>query len=320
MIRRHDDVYYPVTDTRAEGMLAVGGGVEIHWEEAGNPQGVPLVECHGGPGGRANRFLRALLDPDRLRIVQFDQRACGKSTGELADISLAATIADMEALRAHLGIERWIVSGPSWGSTVALAYAEAHPERTIAVKVAGVWLCRHEDMHWWYQGVRTLFPDVWAQYASLVPPDRRHDLRSAYCEMILDGDPATVERASLAQYLYEEAFMHLQAPFAAPNGARAVAYSRVFAHHARHDFFLRDNQLIEDAHRLRGIPVSLTTGRYDACTTPNNAYDLAQVLDDVHLTIVDAAGHYPSEPAMGRAMAHETRRFLDHLQQRGLVP
>jgi proline iminopeptidase len=323
-MRRIDDVYFPVSPTRAEGLLNVSDGHAIHWEESGRVDGVPWIEAHGGPGGRANRFLRGLIDGERCRIVQFDQRGCGASTptGELANNTLQHTIADMEALREHLGIEHWIVGGPSWGSTVALAYAQAHPERTIGVKVSGVWLVRRRDIHWWYRGVQELFPEVWHTYASLIPEAERGDLRRAYHRRIMDPDAAVSEPAGRAQFLFEEAYMHFEPPFAPPNAtARGLAYSRVFSTYAVNDFWLRENQLIEDAHRLRGIPVSLTTGRYDCCTTPVQAFDMAQALERewVRLQIVNAAGHYPSEPAMGRAIAQETTAYLDWLVRLGRI-
>ena len=323
-MRRLDDVYFPVPATRAEGLLPVTDGHAIHWEESGNPDGVPWIEAHGGPGGRANRFLRGLIDGERCRIIQFDQRGCGASTptGEVSHNTLQHTIADMEALRAHLGIERWIVGGPSWGSTVALAYAEAHPERTLGVKVSGVWLCRQRDIRWWYDGVRELFPDVWEAYASLIPEAERHDLRSAYYRRIFDPDPEVREAAGQAQYLFEEAYMHFDPPFAAPNAAgRGLAYSRIFATYAYNDFWLRENQLIEEAGRLHDIPVSLTTGRYDCCTTPVQAFDMSRALqpERVRLQIAPGAGHYPSEPAMGRAVAQETTAFLDWLRTLGRI-
>lgn len=320
-MRRIDDPYFPFSATTAEGVLPVTDGHSIHWMEAGSPDGVPYIDCHGGPGGRANPGLRRLMDPHRMRIVQFDQRGCGESTpvGCLENNSLQHTIADMEALREHLGIERWIVGGLSWGSTVALAYAEAHPDRTIAVKIGGVWLCRISDIEWWYQGVRRFFPDTWSQFASLVAPERRHDLRAAYHEMINGNDPALAERAGQSLHQYEETFMHLEAPLAPPAAHRGLPYSRVFSHYSTNDFFLRDNQLVEDAHRLRGIHVSLVTGRYDACTTPDSAWDIAEALDDVDLRLVNVGGHYPTERASGGAYAEQTTRLLDLLRARGLT-
>jgi len=317
-MRRLDDVFYPAGATWAEGQLAVTDGCEIHWEQAGNPDGVPWIQAHGGPGGRANPMTRVLVDGTRCRIIQFDQRGCGRSTpvGGLEANSLQHTIADMEAIREHLGIERWIVGGASWGSTVALAYAETHPERCIGVKVAGIWLVRKRDIDWWYHGVREIFPEVWDAYAQGVPEDERGDLRGAYCRRILGSDAALAAQAGAAQFLYEEAYMHLEPPFVAPSPERGIAYSRIFAHYAAHDFWLRENQLIEEAGRLKGIPVSLTTGRYDMCTTPVQAWDMARALepDMVRLQIINAAGHYPTEPAMSRALALETRAFLDWLE------
>jgi proline iminopeptidase len=318
-MRRLDDVFFAVGPTLSEGELPVSEGCTVHWEQSGNLDGVPWIEAHGGPGGRANAFLRALVDGRRCRVIQFDQRGCGRSTpvGGLEANSLQHTIADMEALRVHLGIEKWIVGGASWGSTVALAYAEAHPERCIGVKVSGVWLVRKRDVDWWYHGVREIFPEVWDAYAAGVPDADRDDLRGAYARLILGGDAA----AAAAQFLYEEAFMHIEPPFVAPNPERGVAYSRIFAHYAANGFWLRENQLIEDAHRLKGIPVSLTTGRYDMCTTPVQAWDMAKALepDLVRVQIINAAGHYPSEPAMSRAVAQETAAFLDWLAQLGHI-
>lgn len=323
MIRRLDDPLYPVTPTRAEGMLEVGDGHEIHWMEAGNPEGIPFIDCHGGPGGRANPFLRRILDPERLRIVQFSQRGCGQSTPSLSTEhnTLQHTIADMERLREHLGITAWAVGGLSWGSTVALAYAEAHPDRCLGVKVGGVWLLRPADIDWWYQGVRRFFPDTWSQFAALAPAERHHNLRAVYHEMITGSDGALAAAAGQALYEFEETFMHLEAPFAPPNPGRGLAYARIFSHYATHDFFLTPDQLVREAGSLRGLHVSLLTGRYDACTTPDQAWDLAQALDptDVRLEIVSAAGHYPSETPMSAALAHQTRLFIDELQRRGVA-
>lgn len=323
MIHRLDDYLYPVTPDRAEGMLEVGQGHAIHWMEAGNPQGIPMVDCHGGPGGKANPYLRRILDPERLRIVQFSQRGCGQSTPSLSTQhnTLQHTVADMERLREHLGIERWAVGGLSWGSTVALTYAQTHPSRCLGVKVGGVWLLRPADIEWWYQGVRRFFPDTWSQFASLAPMDRQHALRAVYHELINGEDRALAATAGQSLYEFEETFMHLEAPFAPPNPDRGLAYATIFSHYATNDFFLEPDQLVRDAGTLRGLHVSLLTGRYDACTTPDQAWDLAQALEpaDVRLEFVSAAGHYPSEPPMSAALAHQTRLFIDELERRGVA-
>ena len=240
--------------------------------------------------------------------------------GELANTSLQHTIADMERLREHLGIDRWIVSGPSWGSTVAIAYGEAHPERCIGIKATGVWLCRRADTDGGTRACAGSSPTPGRSCASLVEVERRDDLRHAYHELLNGDDLELAQRAGQALYEYEESFMHLEPPFMGPRHGARTGVSRVLSPLRRQRLLPHENQLVEDAHRLRGIPVSLLTGRYDNCTTPDGAWNLAQELDDVHLELVNASGHYPTESAMSRAMALETTRFLDDLARaRGLL-
>ena len=302
-MRRLDDPYHPVTAADDCGHLQRDHDHRIYYELAGNPDGLPLVMCHGGPGGSGNPGYRRMVDSEICRIVQFDQRGCGKSTptGNLDGNSLQATIADMEALREHLDIDAWVVVGGSWGSTLALAYAEAHPQRCLGLLLVSMWLCRRRDVDWWFQGVRTVYPELWEQFADLVPPAERQDLRSAYCRRILGADSELAAEAGRRLYLYEEGFMRFEVPIVPPEESRGPAYGRIFAHYVAHDFFLRENQLLEDAGALGDMPVILVTGRYDMCTTPDNAYDLSRVLPAADLRIVPAGGHYPTEPAMARA-------------------
>lgn len=301
-MRRLDDPFFDVTPARAEGHLERPDGHRLFWQDSGAIDGVPIVLVHGGPGGSTSDGYRRTLDPAAFRIVQFDQRGCGRSEprGLLTDNTLQATLADMEAIREHLGIERWIVAGGSWGSTVAIAYCEAHPERALGLVSLGTWLVRRKDMDWWFHGVRTLFPELWEAFAAPIPAAERGDLRRAYCDRILNrGDDAAATRL----YLYEEGFMHFDAPLVPSDPQRGPAYARIFAHYAAHGFFLRENQLLEDAHRIAHLPALVMTGRYDACTTPDNAYDLAQALPRATLRIVAAAGHYPTEHALAVACA-----------------
>jgi proline iminopeptidase len=308
-MRRLDDPFFPVTAARAEGHIDRPGGHRIYWQDAGAAGGLPIVLVHGGPGGSTSDGYRRTLDSTAMRIVQFDQRGCGRSepAGRLEDNSLQATIGDMEAIRQLLGIERWVVAGGSWGSTVAIAYAEAHPERTLGLVLIATWLVRRKDVHWWFQGVRTMFPELWEQFASLVPEAERVDLRRAYCDRILNGND---EEAAQQLFLYEEGFMHFDAPLVPPNPQRGSAYGRIFAHYAANDFFLRENQLIEDAPRIAHLPAILITGRYDSCTTPDNAYDLAKALPKSLLRIVPGAGHYPTELVLATACAHANSDVL----------
>lgn len=301
-MHRLDDPFFPVEPARVEGHLDRAGGHRIYWQDAGAINGVPLVLVHGGPGGASSDGYRRTIDSTAFRVVQFDQRGCGRSEpkGLLVDNTLQATISDMEAIREHLGIEQWLVAGGSWGSTVAIAYAEAHPDRVLGLVCVGTWLVRRKDIDWWFHGVRTLFPELWEAFAQPIPEPERSDLRLAYCSRILGhGDESAAQRL----YLYEEGFMHFDAPLTPPDPRRGIAYGRIFAHYAAHRFFLRENQLVEDAHRIAHLPALLVTGRYDACTTPDNAYDLARALPLAELRIVAGAGHYPTEAALARACA-----------------
>ncbi len=312
---RLDDHLFAVTPHTAQGHLDVGDGHRLYWEEAGDPDGIPLVLVHGGPGGRNGPEQRALLDPAVFRIVQFDQRGCGRSEAEeqLRANTLQHTIRDMEALRSELGIERWWVCGGSWGSTVALAYAEAHPEAVRGLLIACVWLARPSDVHWWYYGVRTIFPDTWSDYASLVAPEERSDLRQAYWRRIMSDDPEVALQAAEAQYRYEESFMRFETPLAPLNVANALDYSRVFSHYAVHDFFLEDDEIVQRAAALEGIPLHMVQGRYDMCTPLCGAYDLQQALPQSVLRVVPSAGHHPAERALSIAITQEVRGLVARL-------
>lgn len=310
-MRRLDDPFCTMTAPRASGLLDVGDGHRIHWVEMGSADGLAQIVCHGGPGGAMMLGSGRFSDGGRLRSIHFDQRGCGQSTprGELTANSLQHSVADMEALRCHLGIERWLVSGGSWGSTLALAYAETHPERCLGLFLVGTWLCRKSDTRWWFHGVRALFPELWEAFAAAVPPEERGDLRQAYCRRILADDPDIAAEFATRLFLYEEGFMHFDAPLTPPDPERGRDYGRIFAHYAANDFFVDDDELLRGAHRLAGMPVHIITGRYDCCTTPENAFDLARAVPHAVLEIVPGAGHYPTEPTFARAVARAAQGF-----------
>jgi proline iminopeptidase len=315
-MQRLDDPFFPLEPTRAEGLLERDGGHAIHWNDAGGETNMPVIMIHGGPGGASNQGRRRLYDPRTFRVVQFDQRGCGKSTptGALEANSLQATLGDIEALREHLGIDKWMVAGGSWGSTVAVAYAEAFPERCLGINLTCLWLCRREDVHWWFHGVRTMFPELWDSFASLVSSDERNDLRAAYVRRILGNDPEAAKTAGEHLYLYEQGFMQFDVPLVAPDvAAKGAAYGRIFAHHAANWFFLRDNQLLDDAPRIAHLPIELVTGRYDCCTPPTNSYDFRARLPNVHLTIVPGGGHSSSEVAMSHEVARAPGRLYERI-------
>jgi proline iminopeptidase len=315
VIRRLDDHLFPPSTACSVERLAVGDGHELHVEQAGNPNGVPMLLIHGGPGGASSVDAMRLIDPERFRVILFDQRGCGRSTpaGSVQGNTLAHTLQDMERLREHLGLAQWAVAGGSWGSTVALAYAEALPERVLGLLVTSVWLGRREDLDWWYYGVRTVFPEVWEQYAALIPDAERSDLKTAYHRRIFGDDPELAEAAAISQYAYENSFMYLEAPLGGINTDNAQTYSRIFSHYAVHDFFLEENQLLRDAERLRGVPTVIVGARYDMCTPFKNAYDLSRTLPEAELIVATLAGHYVTERALSVAVAQGVRRLSELL-------
>lgn len=310
-VRRMDDPFFPAGTPRAEGMLARPGGHTIHWSDSGAIGGMPVIVCHGGPGGSNAAFRRRFYDPSLFRIIQFDQRGCGRSTpvGLLAENSLQATIGDMEALRTLLGVERWMVAGGSWGSVVAVAYAEAHPQRCLGLNLTAQWLCRAKDIDWWFQGVRVMFPELWEAFASLVAPEERGDLRRAYARMIVEDSSEAADAAARQLHVYEQGFMRFDTPLEEPDPAAGARYGRIFAHYAIHDFFVRDTQLLDEAGRIAHLPVEMVVGRYDCCCTPDNSYDLAARLPHANLVVVPGGGHSAGEPAMAQAVAGAAGRL-----------
>jgi proline iminopeptidase len=315
-MRRLDDHLYPITNPINEGHLPVGGPHQVFWQEAGNPDGVPVVLVHGGPGGSNSPAYRSMVNPTRWRIIQFDQRGCGQSkpTGELEDNTTQALVADMEELREHLGIGKWVVAGGSWGTTLSLVYAETHPDRCLGLMLLCLWLARKEDYDWWMTGVRTVFPEVWDEYASYIPEDEHEDLMGAYFKRILDPNPEVSRPAAIRQYYFEQAYMHLEPPMLTSTPEEtALNYSRIYAHYLSNRCFIEENQILKNAYRLKGMPVVIVTGRYDMCTPPKNAYDLAQVLINAELNIVNIAGHMPTERSMSIASVRAGERLWELL-------
>lgn len=317
-MKRLDDPYYDVLPPRETGYLERDEGHRIYWEDSGAADGIPIVLIHGGPGGSNQPGYRRTCDPERFRIIQFDQRGCGKSEprGALDANTLQATLEDMEALRSALGVERWIVAGGSWGSTVALAYGEAHPSRTLGLMLISMWLCRAQDIEWWFRGVRTIYPELWREFARHVPVEERADMRTAYCRRILGDDPGIADEFAARLYLYEEGFMRFTVPIQPADITRGAAYGRIFAHYAAYDFFLEEGQLLRHADALGDMPVSIVTGRYDMCTTPDNAFDLAQTLPQATLRIIPGAGHYPTEERLSLACLDELNALVRQVEKR----
>jgi proline iminopeptidase len=312
---------YPPIAPHASGMVDVGDGQRVYWEVSGAPDGKPAVVLHGGPGSGSDPISRRLFDPTVYRIVQFDQRGSGRSTPHVGDrdvdLSTNTTwhlVADMELLREHLGINRWLVFGGSWGATLALAYAQTHPSRVSELVLRGVFTARKSELDWLYNGgAGHLFPEPWRRYVDVVPPSARDDLLTAYRDLVNSPDPAVAERAAVAWSSWEGAIVSItpQPAFRARYGAPpfAVAFARIALHYFTHGAWLDEGQLLRDAHRLAGIPGHIVQGRYDAVCPPITAYELHRAWPDSTLTLLDGAGHAVTDPGVFAALRRATDAF-----------
>ncbi len=314
-------VPYPPIEPHETGLLDVGDGQTLYWEVSGNPDGKPVVFLHGGSGGGTSEGQRRFFDPERYRIVLFDQRGCGRSTPHLADgASLAANttwhlVADIEALRAHLGVERWQVFGGSWGSTLALAYAQKHPERVTEMVLRGVFLLRRTEIDWYYNGAAgNVYPDEWEKFLAPVPPaERDRDLVEVYHRLLHSPDPEVATAAAVAWSTWEGATSSLlpQPDRVAETGDPrfALAFARIENHYFRHGGFLDEGQLLRDIDAVAHIPVVIVQGRHDIVCPAVSAWDLHRAWPGSTLHIVDDAGHAATEPGITHHLVEATDRF-----------
>jgi proline iminopeptidase len=294
---------YPVTDAFDGGMLDVGGGHRVCWEAAGNRDGKPAVVLHGGPGAPLSSRARRMFDPARYLIVQFDQRQCGRSTPHasqpVVDLSTNTTahlIADMELLREHLGVERWLLWGGSWGTVLALAYAEAHPDRVSEMVLASVVGSSHTEVDWVTRAMGRVFPQQWERFRDAVPPTERDgDLSAAYARLLQHPDPAIHEPAAAAWCAWEDTHV-ATVPGYQPNpryqDARfRLCFARLVTHYWSNAAFLDDGALLRDAHRTVGIPIVMINGQLDISGPLHAAWSLHQVLPDAELIVIADEGH-----------------------------
>ncbi len=309
------DELYPGIEPYDTGMLALGGRHRMYWEQAGNRAGTPVVFLHGGPGAGASPSHRRFFDPAHYRIVVFDQRGAGRSTplGELADNTTPHLIADIERLRATLAIERWIVFGGSWGSTLAIAYAERHRERCLALVLRGIFLCRKQEIDWFLYGMRTVFPERWQEFSGFLPEAERGDLLGAYHRRLTDPDPAVHMPAARAWSTYEGACSTLL-----PNpelvsqfqgDAMALGLARIEAHYFINDVFLPPGSLLEGVEALRPIPAVIVQGRYDIVCPITTADELHRAWPEAEYRVVPDAGHSVIEPGIRAALVAAMERF-----------
>jgi proline iminopeptidase len=308
---------YPEIEPYDSGMLAVSPLHTLYYEQCGNPRGKPVVFLHGGPGAGCNPKTRRFFDPAHYRIVLFDQRGCGRSTphAELTDNTTWDLVADIERLREHLRIERWQVFGGSWGSTLALAYAQTHPQRVTELVLRGIFLLRRWELEWFYQkGCDAIYPDAWEPYLAHIPCGERGDLIGAYYRRLTSADAATRLAAAKAWSTWEGGTSYLlQNPdYIASTGADefALQFARIECHYFVHGgFFDRDDQLLHDAHKLKNIPAVIVQGRYDVVCPLRSAWDLHRAWPEANLRIVADAGHSAFEPGNLHELVEATDRF-----------
>lgn len=308
---------YPAIEPHRSGHLRVSPVHEIYWEESGNPQGKPAVFVHGGPGAGAGTQSRRFFDPKAYRIIVFDQRGCGRSRplASLEDNTTWHLVADMEALREHLHIDQWLVFGGSWGSTLALAYAQAHPQHLSALVLRGIFLLRQWELQWFYQhGASAIYPDRYADYIAAIPAHERHDLISAFYQRLTSHDYNEQLKAAKAWAIWEAS-----TSFLLPNEANianwgepdfAIAVARIECHYfVNKGFFETDDQLLRNMGRIRHIPGVIVQGRYDVVCPMQTAWELHQAWPEAQFSVSADAGHSAYEPTNTHHLISATDRF-----------
>ncbi len=312
--------FYPDVQPYVRHTLKVADAHQLYVEESGTSHGIPVVFLHGGPGAGSEPFQRRFFDPQRYRIVLFDQRGCGQSTphAELAANNTENLIADIERIRAHLGIERWLVFGGSWGSTLGLVYAETHPARVLGLVLRGIFLCRPRDIRWFYQdGASFLFPDYWQDFLAPIPPAERDNMVEAYHARLTGDDEVTRMAAAKAWSLWEgrtatllprqSVIDHFGDPYT------ALSLARIECHYFSHDSFLRPDQILNDAQRLKHIPGVIVHGRYDVVCPVEQAFALHAAWPEAQLEVIADAGHSATEPGIVAALVRATDAFAERL-------
>ena len=306
---------FPPIEPYQTGQLGVGGPHVVYWEVSGNPDGIPVVFLHGGPGAGASPAHRRFFDPSAYRVVIFDQRGAGRSTplGELTDNATGKLIADMERLRGHLGIDRWVLFGGSWGSTLALAYAQQHPDSCLAMVLRGIFLCQQAEIDWFLDGMGRFFPEAARAFREFLPPDERCDLLAGYYRRLIDQDPKVHKPAARAWSLYEGSCSTLLPnpemvrTFAEDRAALGLA--RIEAHYFRNRGFLEEGQLLRGLDAIADVPATIVQGRYDVICPPHTAEQLANAWPRADLIMVPDAGHSAMEPNLRAALLAATERL-----------
>ncbi|WP_414624481.1 prolyl aminopeptidase [Calothrix sp. CCY 0018] len=308
---------YPPREAYKEGKLQVTDLHTIYFEESGNPQGKPIVVLHGGPGGGCPSFYRQYFNPQKWRLIMFDQRGCGKSTphAELRENTTWDLVSDIEKLREHLKIDKWVVFGGSWGSTLSLAYSQTHPQRCNGLILRGIFMLRQKELHWFYQeGASNIFPDAWEEYLKPIPLEERGDLLNAYYKRLTSEDKRIRLEAARAWSIWEAStsklFLDKSLMQTFGESAFADAFARIECHYfVNKGFFEREDQLLFNVDKIRHIPAVIVQGRYDVVCPMISAWELHQEWREAEFIVVPDAGHSMSEPGIQTALIDATDRF-----------
>ncbi|MCU7808032.1 MAG: prolyl aminopeptidase [Candidatus Thiodiazotropha sp. (ex Semelilucina semeliformis)] len=307
---------YPQVEAFTSRKFSVGGGHQLYIEQVGNPKGIPILFLHGGPGAGCEPYHRRFFDPAAYHVVLFDQRGCGRSTPhtKLENNSTWDLVDDIEAIRQSLGIERWLLFGGSWGSTLALAYAQSHPDRVLGMVLRGIFLCRDEEIAWFYQaGASKVFPDYWEDFVAPIPDVERDNMLEAYHRRLTGDNELQRMAAAKAWSIWEGRTASLRPNasvvdfFSQPHTALSLAC--IESHYFVNQAFLRPNQLLEDATKLAGIPGVIVQGRYDLICPMDSAWQLHQAWAGSELKVIPDAGHSATEPGIRQALIEATDRF-----------
>ena len=314
--RSGDGDLYPRIEPFDHGMLPVGSGHSLYWEQSGNPLGQPVVFLHGGPGAGTTPNHRRFFDPAHYRIILFDQRGAGRSTpyANITDNTTDHLVNDIEALRVLLGIEMWLVFGGSWGATLALVYAERHPERCLGIILRGVFMGRQKELDWFLHGIRNVYPEAWQVFVNFLPIAERDGIAEAYYRRLTDDDPKIHGPAAAAWNHYEtqcSVLRHKPTGPAVGNGLAALALARLEAHYFVNRLFLEEGEILANLDKIANIPTTIIQGRYDMICPMISANELASASPDAVLNVVDDAGHSAMEPGIRRALVEAANAFRD---------
>jgi proline iminopeptidase len=303
---------FPPIAPYSTGYLSLDNGHHMYWEQSGNPDGVPVVVLHGGPGGGTSPLQRRFFDPDHYRIILFDQRGSGKSTpfGCVENNTRALLVQDIERLRHHLGVERWHIFGGSWGSTLALSYAAAYPKNCISLTLSGIFLMEREEIDWFLYGIKSFFPEAWEQFAHFVPENERQDLLTAYYNRLFGVDEKTAMEAAIRWCLYESACSSLIPNYETitteEQKAQVLALARIECFYFRHEVIAPENSILKQIDKFRSIPSTIVQGRYDMLCPIRTAHRLHLAWPEADYIVVPDGGHSEQDPAIRSRLIEAT--------------